>query len=138
MEETVGLLWHRLITRAAGGHFPKAAVRLRDIEKTAGVFFRALGGDPGLRLAAATTDLFQGPNVVAIEKIFKKSRGLPETVDHHYFQEIIVNSENLIHVFLRGKTNPEYVAVFVCRKTANLGMALTKARLAMPALEAAF
>ena len=56
MEETVGLLWHRLITRAAGGHFPKAAVRLRDIEKTAGVFFRALGGDPGLRLAAATTD----------------------------------------------------------------------------------
>jgi nitric oxide reductase NorD protein len=56
MEETVGLLWHRLITRAAGGHFPKAAVRLRDIEKTAGVFFRALGGDPGLRLAAATAD----------------------------------------------------------------------------------
>ena len=55
-----------------------------------------------------------------------------------FFQEIIVNSENLIHVFLRGKTNPEYVAVFVCRKTANLGMALTKARLAMPALEAAF
>ena len=41
-------------------------------------------------------------------------------------------------MFLRGKTNPEYVAVFVCRKTANLGMALTKARLTMPALEAAF
>ena len=36
--------------------------------------------------------------------------------------QIIVNSENLIHVFLRGKTNPEYVAVFVCRKTANLGI----------------
>lgn len=56
MEETVGLLWHRLITRAAGGHYPQAMVRLRDIEKTAGVFFRALGGDPGLRLAAATED----------------------------------------------------------------------------------
>ena len=88
-------------------------------------------------LAAATADLFQGPNVVAIEKVFKKSRGLPENVEQHYFQEIIVNSDNLIHVFLRGKINPEYVAVFVCRRTANLGMALTKARIAMPDLEAA-
>ena len=88
-------------------------------------------------LAAATADLFQGPNVVAIEKVFKKSRGLPENVEQPYFQEIIVNSDNLIHVFLRGKINPEYVAVFVCRRTTNLGMALTKARIAMPDLEAA-
>lgn len=88
-------------------------------------------------LAAATADMFNGPNVSMIERMFKKARGL-EDDGFHYFQEIIVNSENLIHVFLRGKTNPEYVAVFVCRKTANLGMALTKARLAMPALEAAF
>ena len=56
MEEHVGLLWHRLITRAAGGHFPKAAVKLKEMEKVAGVFFRALGGDPGLRVAAATSD----------------------------------------------------------------------------------
>ena len=41
-------------------------------------------------------------------------------------------------MFLRGKINPDYVVVFVCRKTANLGMALTKARMALPALEAAF
>ena len=88
-------------------------------------------------LAAATADMFNGPNVSTIERLFKKARGLQD-VGYHYFQEIIVNSENLIHVFLRGKINPEYVAVFVCRKTANLGMALTKARLAMPALEAAF
>ena len=32
---------------------------------------------------------------------------------------------------------PDYVAVFVCRRTANLGMALTKARMAMPKIEAA-
>ena len=88
-------------------------------------------------LAAATADLFNGDSVSMIERMFKKARGLQDD-GYHYFQEIIVNSENLIHVFLRGKTNPEYVAVFVCRKTANLGMALTKARLAMPKLEAAF
>ena len=87
-------------------------------------------------LAAATGDLFNGESVSMIERMFKKARGLQD--DYHYFQEIIINSENLLHVFLRGKTNPEYVAVFVCRKSANLGMALTKARLALPALEAAF
>ncbi len=85
-------------------------------------------------LAAATTDLFQGQNVRMIESIFKKARGLKED-GHHYFQEFIVNSDNLIHVFIRGK-NEEHVACFVCRKTANLGMALTKSRAAMPALEA--
>ncbi|WP_406624413.1 hypothetical protein [Acidovorax sp. SDU_ACID1] len=88
-------------------------------------------------LAAATADMFAGPNVSMIERLFKKARGLQDD-GFHYFQEVIVNSENLIHVFLRGKINPDYVVVFVCRKTANLGMALTKARLALPALEAAF
>ena len=87
-------------------------------------------------VAAATADLFNGPNVSMIERMFKKSRGVADD-GHHYFQEIIVNSDNLIHDLLRGKINPEYVAVFVCRRTANLGMALTKARIAMPDLEAA-
>jgi hypothetical protein len=87
-------------------------------------------------LAAATSDLFQGPNVVAIENIFKKSRGLPESTEHHYFQEVIVNSENLIHVFLRGKKQQQ-ILCYVCRKGANLGMVLTKARAGLPAVEAA-
>ena len=86
-------------------------------------------------LAAATADLFQGTNVTMIENIFKKARGL-QADGHHYFQEIIINSDNLIHLFMRGK-NEEQVACFVCRKSANLGMALTKARSSMPALEAA-
>lgn len=85
-------------------------------------------------LAAATADLFQGANVRMIETIFKRARGLTED-GHHYFQQIIVNSENLIHLFIRGK-NEQQVGCFVCRVSANLGMALTKARSAMPALEA--
>jgi hypothetical protein len=86
-------------------------------------------------LAAATSDLFQGPNVKMIESIFKKARGLADD-GHHYFQEIIINSDNLIHIFIRGK-NEEQVACFVCRKSANLGMVLTKSRSSMPAVEAA-
>jgi len=85
-------------------------------------------------LAAATSDLFQGTNVTMIEQIFKKARGLPLN-DQHYFQEIIVNSENLVHLFVRGKTHQGYVACFVCRRSTNLGMALTKARASMPDLE---
>jgi len=87
-------------------------------------------------LAAATSDLFQGTNVQTIEHIFKKARGLPMD-GHHYFQEIIVNSDNLLHIFLRGKTNEAMVACFVCRRTVNLGMALMKARAVMPELETA-
>ncbi|MEG0047200.1 MAG: hypothetical protein RR729_14735, partial [Comamonas sp.] len=87
-------------------------------------------------VAAATADLFNGPNVSMIETLFKRSRGISDD-GHHYFQEIIINSDNLIHVFLRSKNVTDYVAVFVCRRTANLGMALTKARMAMPGIEAA-
>jgi len=87
-------------------------------------------------LAAATADLFQGSNVVTIENMFKKARGLPQD-NYHYFKEMIVNSDNLIHIFMRGKTNHDHVVTYVCRNSANLGMALTKARSSMPAVEAA-
>ena len=87
-------------------------------------------------VAAATADLFQGSNVALIESMFKKARGVAED-GHHYFQEIIINSDNLVHVFMRSKANEEHVVTFVCRKSANLGMVLTKARSSLPALEAA-
>lgn len=87
-------------------------------------------------LAAATSDLFQGSNVTTIEALFKKARGLKDD-GHHYFQDIIVNSDNLIHIFLRGKSNEDHVLGLVCRKSANLGMALSKARGMVPEVEAA-
>ena len=56
MEEFIGKLWHNWVTKAAGGHHPQAAVKLADVEKTAGILFRAFGGDPGLKVAAATAE----------------------------------------------------------------------------------
>jgi hypothetical protein len=85
-------------------------------------------------LAAATSDMFQGPNVVAIERMFKKARGVKDD-GQHYFQEMIVNSDNLIHVFVRARVSQEQVACFVCRKSANLGMVLTKVRGVMGEIE---
>jgi hypothetical protein len=73
--------------------------------------------------------------VVTIEKLFKKARGLKDD-GHHYFNEMIIHSDNLIHIFMRGKANEEHVLTFVCRKSANLGMALTKARGLLSEVEA--
>lgn len=56
MEEFVGKLWHNLVTKAAGGSYPEAAVSLADMEKTVGIFFRGLGGDKGLKVAAAVKE----------------------------------------------------------------------------------
>ncbi|MBM7068692.1 hypothetical protein IU397_13960 [Actibacterium sp. 188UL27-1] len=81
-------------------------------------------------LAAATADMFQGSSVVQIENMFKKFRGTEDTSDH-YFQEIFVFSDNLLHVFMRTKQYPSHVVCFVCRKSANPGMVLTKARMAI-------
>ncbi|MFA7278894.1 MAG: nitric oxide reductase [Sterolibacterium sp.] len=53
MEEFVGDIWNRFITRVARRNYPEAAVKLDDMEKMLGVMFRALGGDAGLRVAAA-------------------------------------------------------------------------------------
>lgn len=87
-------------------------------------------------VAAATADLFQGQSVTAIEKLFRKSRGQPEN-GGHYFREILVFSENLLHVFARCKEHPEHAVVFVCRASANVGMVLSKSRLSVGDIEAA-
>lgn len=53
MEELIGKFWHRWVTRVASTDYPAASVRLKDVERTLGILFRAFGGDPGLRVAAA-------------------------------------------------------------------------------------
>lgn len=88
-------------------------------------------------VAATTADLFQGPNVVAIENIFKQTRGIPDK-NLHYFQEMLIFSQNLIHVFMRGKKNPNNILVIVCRGSANTGMVLSKSRLCAADVEKAF
>jgi hypothetical protein len=87
-------------------------------------------------VAAATGDLFQGTNVTAIETMFKQIRGVKDD-GHHYFQEVIVMSDNLIHVFQRCKRNEDLVLVTVCRISANLGMVLSKSRMMLPQVETA-
>jgi len=53
MEESVGKLWHRLVTGAAERRYPEAAVRLEEMRGRVGILFRALGGDGGLKVETA-------------------------------------------------------------------------------------
>lgn len=87
-------------------------------------------------LAAATADLFQGSSVLQIEKLFKRNRG-KEKDDQHYFQEVLVFSEAMLHVFMRTKRYPGHVVALVCRRSANPGMVLTKARMGLEAVSSA-
>jgi len=61
MEEQVGEIWHKLVTRLADNNNAMASVHLADVQKTIGIFFRALGGDGGLQIesADATVNLSQ-------------------------------------------------------------------------------
>jgi hypothetical protein len=77
-------------------------------------------------LAGATLDLFQGRTVVMIEDVFKERRGL--TGDNHFFQEILVNSDNLTHLFVRMTEQQDVIAVVVCRKSVNVGMLFAQVR----------
>jgi hypothetical protein len=86
-------------------------------------------------LAVAGADMFQGPSVVGIERAFDKARGL-DNGNRHYFQEILVTSDHLVHVFLRSKKNQNHASCFVYRKSMNIGLAMTESRAAMLAIEA--
>ncbi|MEV7387745.1 MULTISPECIES: hypothetical protein [unclassified Streptomyces] len=77
-------------------------------------------------LAGATLDLFQGRTVGMIEDVFKERRGI--TSDNHFFQEILVNSDNLTHLFIRMNEQQDVVAVVVCRKSVNVGMLFAQTR----------
>ena len=53
LEEQFGRFWHRLVGgRASWPRFPAAAVSLESERRRLAVLFRAMGGDPGLELAA--------------------------------------------------------------------------------------
>lgn len=53
MEEFVGKHWHRFITRRAQERHPEAVVNLEAIRKPLALWFRAFGGDGGLKIEAA-------------------------------------------------------------------------------------
>ncbi|SDU92542.1 nitric oxide reductase activation protein NorD [Pseudomonas mucidolens] len=54
LEEWVGSVWHRFITRRASADFPEARVDLVDRQRSLALLFHALGGASGIALEAAS------------------------------------------------------------------------------------
>ena len=80
-------------------------------------------------VAAATADLFQGKNVAQIEMLWNQVRGVAD--GGNYFKEILVNSDNLVHLFMRSTSNPDVAAVIICRRNVSIGMLFAQARQVM-------
>ena len=77
-------------------------------------------------LAAATLELFQGRAVRLVEQMRKGQRGV--TGDSHYFQEILVNSTNSVHLFLRSHRYPDIAVGIVCTPDVKVGLLFAQAR----------
>lgn len=84
-------------------------------------------------VAAATMDLFRGPNVGRIEQMVRSHRGIPENGDH-YFQEIHVSSHNNFH-FMKTIKSGKAVIVLVTKKTTNIGMGWAMLKSVIPTVE---
>jgi hypothetical protein len=86
-------------------------------------------------VAASTGDLFQGKNVTQIESLWNQARGVTE--GGKYFKEILINSDNLVHLFLRSTSNSDVAAVIICTRQVSIGMLFAQARAVMKEYDAA-
>ena len=84
-------------------------------------------------VAAATMDIFRGPNVSKIEQMVRSHRGLPED-GGHYFDEIHITSGHNFH-FAKSIKAGKAVVMLVTKKTTNVGMGWANLKRAVPELE---
>ncbi len=84
-------------------------------------------------VAAATMDMFHGPNISRIEQMVRAHRGLPENGEH-YFQEIQVTS-TANYFFAKAIREGKAVMMLVTERTTNIGMGWAQLKAAVPNLE---
>ncbi|NOQ94650.1 MAG: VWA domain-containing protein [Methylophaga sp.] len=100
LEELVGSTWHRFITKRAETHFPDAIVYLDDIRLTAGIFFRALGGEGGLRVESSTDS-----DVYAKRSILQRIAGLGDKTQYAWRDEETLRLPESIALFPSKQLN---------------------------------
>jgi len=84
-------------------------------------------------VAAASMDLFRGPNVGRIEQLVRSHRGVPENGEH-YFQEVHITSEHNYH-FAKTLKKGKAVIMMVTKKTTNIGMGWAQLKSVIPMVE---
>ncbi len=84
-------------------------------------------------VAAATMDLFRGPNIARVEQMVRAHRGIPENGER-YFQEVHITSNNNYH-FAKVIKGDKAVLMLVTKKTTNIGMGWAQLKSIIPTLE---
>ncbi len=86
-------------------------------------------------LALAVANLFQGRGVKGFEDLLRSAD--IDDAEHPGFGEIAVFSNDRLHIFLRTREYPDHVVCYLCRDSANVGLALTKSHLSLGPVAAA-
>lgn len=84
-------------------------------------------------VAAATMDMFRGPNINRIQQMVRVHRGIPENGEN-YFDEVHITSRNNFH-FAKTLKGGRAVIMLVTRKNTNIGMGWAQLRAALPTVE---
>jgi nitric oxide reductase NorD protein len=100
MEEFVGKIWDRFITNSADTHYPDAVVHLDEVRHTAGIFFRALGGEGGLSIKAATD-----ANRFARRSLLQRIAGTGKTTQYAWRDEESLRLPDSIALFPTKELN---------------------------------
>lgn len=100
MEETIGALWDKVVKKIAHTGFPQARVSLEEIRPIAAIFFRALGGDPGMHLQAGTPTT-HGAHLAWLHKI----AGIGERVELTWMDEAALYLPASIDYFEQAQLN---------------------------------
>jgi len=100
LEELVGSTWHRFITKRADKQYPEAIVYLDEIRHTAGIFFRALGGEGGLRVENSTDS-----EVHAKRSILQRISGMGDKTQYAWRDEETLRLPESIALFPSRQLN---------------------------------
>ena len=100
MEEFVGKIWDRFITNSANQHYPDAIVYLDEVRRTAGIFFRALGGEGGLRIENATDS-----ELHARRSLLQRIAGTGKTTQYAWRDEETLRLPQSIALFPQRQLN---------------------------------
>ncbi|MDF1589330.1 MAG: VWA domain-containing protein [Gammaproteobacteria bacterium] len=100
LEELVGSTWHRFITKRADTLFPDEIVYLDEVRHTAGIFFRALGGEGGLRVENATDS-----DVYAKRTLLQRIAGVGDKTQYAWRDEETLRLPESIALFPARQLN---------------------------------
>jgi len=100
MEEFVGKIWHNFVTSRARKNYPEARVTLDEVRRTAGIFFRALGGEGGLRVENATDS-----EIYARRTIMQRIAGTGKSTQYAWRDEETLRLPDSIALFPERQLN---------------------------------